>query len=527
MASSSAPYAPPLASVLTRAPQQTDDVTQSYAAGQFWNANGQIWQCNRNTQGAAAWTPLGQNAGYLVDQVGATAVAVYGLRKLVSAYSATGPCIDVVRASDSATLTVNFVNGVCDFATLFAWLSGTTGAISKWYDQSGNAYHAVQATAASRPTISSQSFSNGLYGLWFGAAPFLNVPTSVATARANCSIAIVGVPQTSGGLVWCLGQNGELLQYPNSSTPAAVVLGGSGNKAAAQQIGGEISLTALVSASTGWTSINNDSTVTGSAFASASLTGGEIGATTYGSTTGALANAGMFQAVIVWSTALTTAQIATLRAAAYAAFGIAPQKRNVIACIGDSQTAGNGLVYPFNVAGAAMLNYPQQLNALLNPPCAVYNFGQPGETAATLAGAVSGYLASVAPSGSASLKIAICWAGSNDMAQGASAATAYASFKTLCQNAQAAGFTVIAVDCGPRQTWSPSGSDAIRLAFNALVAANWQSFASAYYAEGEDPTVGVASACGTFALYPDGTHLTGLGFSYPVPRLAAVVNALL
>jgi hypothetical protein len=64
-----------------------------------------------------------------------------------------GPCMLVRRGSDSATLDIPFCgNSICR-STLAAFCAGTTGFVRTWYDQSGNANHVEQSTAASQPTV--------------------------------------------------------------------------------------------------------------------------------------------------------------------------------------------------------------------------------------------------------------------------------------------------------------------------------------------------------------------------------------
>lgn len=79
----------------------------------------------------------------------------WGLWAYSRAYALNlGPMIDLVRASDSATLTVNALKGgALDAAAAAAFCAGTTGAISKFYDQTGNGFHVTQATSAQRAAL--------------------------------------------------------------------------------------------------------------------------------------------------------------------------------------------------------------------------------------------------------------------------------------------------------------------------------------------------------------------------------------
>jgi len=78
------------------------------------------------------------------------AAAAYSLRNLSTSYS--GNVVDVRRSSDDteASFTAAEVAG----STMVNWVGvGNDGHVTKWYDQSGNNNHAVQATPASQPKI--------------------------------------------------------------------------------------------------------------------------------------------------------------------------------------------------------------------------------------------------------------------------------------------------------------------------------------------------------------------------------------
>lgn len=75
--------------------------------------------------------------------------AAYSLRKLRSAYA--GSAVQLQRASDNVTQDIGFLpHGNFDIASAIAFLSGTTGGVRTWYDQSGNANNFVQTTAANQ-----------------------------------------------------------------------------------------------------------------------------------------------------------------------------------------------------------------------------------------------------------------------------------------------------------------------------------------------------------------------------------------
>lgn len=87
---------------------------------------------------------------YTLANVVATARAVWALRGL-NGY--TGALIDVRRSSDNATRTISVSAGELDTADLLTWAGSDSVYVSKWYDQSGNGHHLLQATNANQPRI--------------------------------------------------------------------------------------------------------------------------------------------------------------------------------------------------------------------------------------------------------------------------------------------------------------------------------------------------------------------------------------
>jgi hypothetical protein len=85
----------------------------------------------------------------LLDQYGGAAAA-YSLRALSSGWLA-GDVVEVRRSSDSTTQ--DFTASQITNGDLVAFCGAGDGFVSTWYDQSGNANDAVQATTTSQPKI--------------------------------------------------------------------------------------------------------------------------------------------------------------------------------------------------------------------------------------------------------------------------------------------------------------------------------------------------------------------------------------
>jgi hypothetical protein len=79
------------------------------------------------------------------------AAAAYSVRKLRTAY--TGNAIRVRRSSDNTEQDIGFSGGNLDTSALTTFVGANNGFVTTFYDQSGNARNATQATAANQPQI--------------------------------------------------------------------------------------------------------------------------------------------------------------------------------------------------------------------------------------------------------------------------------------------------------------------------------------------------------------------------------------
>lgn len=76
--------------------------------------------------------------------------AVLSLRKMVATATTS---IRVRRSSDSSELDIGFSGTSLDTSALAAFVGGNSAFVTKVYDQTGNGFDAVQATAANQPRI--------------------------------------------------------------------------------------------------------------------------------------------------------------------------------------------------------------------------------------------------------------------------------------------------------------------------------------------------------------------------------------
>lgn len=89
---------------------------------------------------------------YPMDFISITPAADYGLRRQSITY--TGNCLVLRRLSDNTTMSIPFLkNGNFDVGTSLGFCAGSSGYISTWYDESGNARDVVQATINLQPQL--------------------------------------------------------------------------------------------------------------------------------------------------------------------------------------------------------------------------------------------------------------------------------------------------------------------------------------------------------------------------------------
>ena len=126
----------------------------------------------------------------ILDQLGVSAAAAYSLRKV---RSGAALAIRVRRSSDNAEANIGFAwNGDLDTAALLAHVGSGDGFVTTWYDQSGNARNATQATAANQPQIVSNGAietQNGRPMPLFDGTDFLSFQ---GVHDAQWSLAVVG-----------------------------------------------------------------------------------------------------------------------------------------------------------------------------------------------------------------------------------------------------------------------------------------------------------------------------------------------
>jgi len=146
----------------------------------------------RKFRGARFGDPLSPRFSGLLDQYPGAAAA-YSLRRLGS-YG--GDVVEVRRSSDSATDT--FTASQITNGDLVTFCGVGDGFVSTWYDQSGNANNATQATTTAQPKIvDAGSLVTG--GLDFdGVDDYLKATFGTSTSESNYAlISVATLPDST------------------------------------------------------------------------------------------------------------------------------------------------------------------------------------------------------------------------------------------------------------------------------------------------------------------------------------------
>jgi hypothetical protein len=178
----------------SRPPRRTDDILAGYPVGAIWSSPQGSWQLYDNTAGAAVWYQTSSKSNILPVDAITGAIGAYGVTKLRAAYA--GSALQITRASDHTSANIGFLNdGTLDTMTMDAFIGSSTGAVTIWYDQSGNGFN-ITAAEATAPHVNpfnyigahrSVLFDNQFDGATYTPACFMTIPAGVAAAAANAS----------------------------------------------------------------------------------------------------------------------------------------------------------------------------------------------------------------------------------------------------------------------------------------------------------------------------------------------------
>jgi hypothetical protein len=221
-------------------------------------------------------------ASGLLDAYGGAAAA-YSLRRLSANY--TGPVVRVRRSSDNTEQ--DFTATQVTDGTLTTFCGAGNGFVRTWYDQSGNARNAEQATTANQPQIVSSGslilrntkpvvrfdVTNDALSFSGSSMPSVSAASFIAVAQCNDSVATKFI-LTAGPAVSSATAG---ITFNNAERPAVFVWGGAeptGNITTSQTlVFGTVSGTALSLWQNG-TSVNTATNATSLALVNSTISVG-------------------------------------------------------------------------------------------------------------------------------------------------------------------------------------------------------------------------------------------------------------
>ncbi len=146
-----------------------------------------------------------------------SATAAYGLRRLITDNTGTtddDKAIQVRRSSDNTTQIIGFdPKGNLDLANLYKFCGTSSCFVAIWHDQSGNNYHASQATAANQPRIVNAGVletQNGRPAMYFDGNDYLSTLSTLSiTNNAATAFAVINMNAGALGFGRVLGGKGS------------------------------------------------------------------------------------------------------------------------------------------------------------------------------------------------------------------------------------------------------------------------------------------------------------------------------
>lgn len=506
-----------------RNPTTTDDAAHGATVGMLWLniTTGAIYKATSVSNGAAVWALQTLSASLPLDGLASTNVsAAYSFNLLRAAYA--GNCCIITRLSDSTTLTLGFTGNSVNVSGVAAFLSGTSGVLTTWYDQQ-NSNNATQGTLADAPIFSLDLNGNPQLSFNQGSTQYLNLPSGVAITNPNLSITVVGSPQRlyTGGAIVNLGPNSSnefvLENFGNTGTykiPAILAsdpFGALGNTPA--ENGPNVQGVTQNSAN-GADVFENETTTNSAATGSTqAFTGGQIGTET-------LFNgemAGTVSTVILHTVKLTGAQRTDLYQRLYRQNNIALQRAmNNLVVVGDSIVSGS--------IGNAFFSWAYYANQQATVSARMVNIGVPGQTAAQGVTNYSAYTAPQFVSAARRNVLIIAW-GTDDLFAGSTAASVWTSLQSVIASAVSSGFRPLVATVLPLGTIYETQ----RIALNTLIK-NGYVAAGAYglIDLASSPVMGQAGQNTNTTYYnADGVHPNTFGHQTLYPIVTPVLNPAL
>lgn len=153
--------------------------------------------------------------------------AAYGVRRLLASY--TGSLLRLRRTSDNAESDFGYdANGDLDTAAIATWLTATSGYVKTWYDQSGSAADATQATTTAQPLYVASGQNSNPVVRFDGSTDRLNAGVTIATEYSvMVAQKATGQGGSNAGRLWSARGDTHLIIPRNGITNRSYFNGGS------------------------------------------------------------------------------------------------------------------------------------------------------------------------------------------------------------------------------------------------------------------------------------------------------------
>jgi hypothetical protein len=455
------------------------------------------------------------------------ALAVYGVVKLIPTYA--GPCMRVVRDSDSAESDINFIGTALDTTTLNTFRSGSTLRLKTLYDQTGSGLHTTQAVSANRPLLLSDHVESGVQGITFDSVPdrwafhavtvskYMDLPAGVSINRAGCTIARCVHQPFSASRSGHYEFDSTVLDFCTYTETAVGIrnidtslVRKADRIEQALRCQPWVMLETCTASALSFYSSNNLQATSGRS--SLVMNGGRIGVSTFGS-----GYYGMFDlyAFAVYPTALSPARCTDVVSWLEVGCGVVKNQSRQLVIAGNSRFEGYD---------STLLNtFGRQLVNQLSHPVRYYNQSKGGRTIALLLADAPTH---VYPLADASLAKNILLLGdpTNDFTAGRLAVDVETDVQAYCAGARTAGFDKIAIVTSMVNASQTTGEAAEQTAYNTWLRANYASFADGLIDLAADSRLQTPNDGVYFA---DDKHQTSVGQGVEAALAAPVINAWL
>lgn len=514
-------------SVIDRAPNSGDAAPAFQQDMQWLDPTGRSWAMRDVGGGRAVWLAE-EPAGRVVDEIGGIhPLAAYGMSRLANGYA--GPAVAVVNAQTKAVLNIGFLaDGKLDEATLASFCAPSECRVSRWFDQSGHGYDAVQNDPVAQPAIR-MSHRSGvpLSIVWDFEA------TSGVPGRAMLLPSAMSVDSGNMAVLWTGRFHSASLVSPLvelGTDPNAFNFGywdahgdfylGTHNHL--NELPGHAALTAavgLISSSPGEGVVTNyrNQLVAKGNLPSEKHKGGLIGQTV------AYSQSGMMElsSLIVYDRGLNSLERFVAVKALGENFGIAQQQRDVYVADGDSLTQG--------IASQYLQSYPWYMERLLPRSLVIYNAGWAAKTVGGGGGLLARYdeFTSKLYNPHAKRNVISLLGGTNDLQAGSDDRQLVGLIQKYAAAARKTGFRVVVCTILPRSTFNPR-MEAYRVAVNTALRSRWKEFADALADLAADPVFADPHVLNSGNVYvEDGVHLTDFGYQVVATDVSAAISPLL